>query len=349
MSTQALAAFAGKMASKYGEAKVSNDPPPVIVPTGILSLDWALRVGGWQLGRLYELVGQKDSAKSLTAILAMREHRRMFPDKGVAYVNMEKTFEVPWARLNGLDCSNEARLAGTWAPLQADTSEEASDMARDYIGSGLVSCLVIDSIGGMESAKVLDLEAGKDTMGKNAQVITKLTKALAGLAHKHGCTVLLINQHRANMSGFGGDISAGPKAMQYATTAQLKMSARGEEGSVRLVTEDGAQQKAGQRFRAQVPRMKNGAPGRQAEWFVMNRATEKFGPAGLDVADDVVSVGVRVGAIEQGGGGVYTLPGGQKVKGKPAIADLLRTDPEAMASVRAAMKFDTPVLDPTEA
>jgi recombination protein RecA len=340
-----LAAFAAKMAAKYGEEKVSNDPPPVIVPTGILSLDWALRVGGWQLGRIYELVGPKDSAKSLTAILGMREHRAMFPDRGVAYVNIEKTFENRWAMLNGLDCSDEARAAGTWLPLQASTSEQASDMARDAISSGLYSCLVIDSVGAMESARVMEktAEKGADDSRRNSSIITKLTKALAGFGHEFGCTVLLVNQPRANQTGFGGDISAGPKAMQHSTTAQLKMGPSGEEGSIRLGTYFGNQEIVGRRFRASIPRMKNGTPGRQAEFFVMNRATDKFGPAGLDMTDDVVSVGIRLGAIQQGGGGQYTLPDGRKCKGKPAVGDLLRKDPDALKAIRAALTFDDPI------
>lgn len=343
--SRALAAFAAKMEGKYGADKVASDPPPVIVPTGILTLDWALRVGGWQLGRVYELVGPKDSGKSLTGILAMVQHRLMFPDRGVAYVNIEGTFDPAWATINGLDCSEEARKAGLWAPLAAEHSEEASDMARDYAGSGLYSCLVVDSIGAMESAKVLGIEAIKDTMGKNAQVITKMTKALSSEARKNRCTILLINQPRANMSGFGGDISAGPKAMQHSTTAQIKMQGLNGEKDVRSLAYFGEAEKIGARVRARIPRMKNGAPGRQGEWFIMNRATGEFGPAGVDLADAVVGIGSRLGVIDQGGGGQYTLPDGTKLKGRKAVGTYLRDHPEAMAAIREAMKFDKPASD----
>lgn len=346
-----LAAFAAKMVTDFGKEKVSNDPPPVIVPTGIMSLDWALRVGGWQLGRIYELVGPKDSGKSTTAILGMAQHRRMFPGRGVAYVNIEKTFEASWALRNGLDCSDAARKAGTWMPLQADTSEEASNMARNVIGSGLYSCLVIDSVGGMESAKVLGIDAGKDTMGKNSGVITKLTKALAGLGHAHRCTVLLVNQPRANFSGFGGDISAGPKAMQHSTTAQIKMSALGGEKDVRKARLAGDAESeptmVGHRVVARIPRMKNGAPGRKAEWFVMRQQTEAFGRVGVDFADDVLSLGVRLGVIAQASS-YYTLPDGKKLNGRPAAGKYLREHPEAWTQIRAALNFEAPILDPLE-
>src|SRR5690348_12323189 len=119
---QQLAIFATKMQGKYGEQKIANEPPPVIVPTGILGLDWALRVGGWQNGRIYEIVGPKDGGKSLTGILAMAQHRKAFGDRAVGYVNIEGTFDPAWATANGLDCSDEAIKAGTWVPMIADTS-----------------------------------------------------------------------------------------------------------------------------------------------------------------------------------------------------------------------------------
>ena len=339
-----LAAFAARMDTKY---KPDPEPPTVIVPTGIFSLDWALRVGGWQLGRIYEIVGPKDSGKSLTVIKGMVSHRQQFPDRGVAYINIENTFSESWATLSGLDCSKAASKAGTWANLPAATSEEASDKARDYVGSGLYSCLVIDSVGAMESAKVLGVEAIKDTMGRNAGVITKLTKALAALAKDNRCTILLVNQPRANMSGFGGDISAGPKAMQHSTTAQIKMSGLNGEKDVRTAEYFGDTERIGGRVRASIPRMKNGAPGRRADWFIMNRETTQFGPAGVDFADDVISLGVRIGVIEQGGGGYYTLPTGEKFQGRLKAGVFLREHPDALAAVRKAFQFDAPILDPT--
>jgi recombination protein RecA len=347
-----LAAFAAKMVTDYGAAKVSNEPPPVIVPTGITSMDWALAIGGWQLGRIYEIVGPKDAGKTLVVIYALREHRKKFPDRGVVYVNIEKTFSGKWARLHGLDCSDDARSAGTWLPLQASTSEEASNMARDAIGSGLYSCLAIDSVGAMESAKVLDLEAGKDTMGKNAQVITKLVKALAGLGAEHQCTVLLVNQPRANFSMFGGDISAGPKALTHSTTAQIKMSSLSgvkDVRKLRLLGDDAAELTTiGARSVARVPRMKNGTPGRKADWFIMKQASAEFGPAGVDLADDALSLGIRLQVIERSGNSHYILPGGKKFNGRDAVGAYLRKNPEAMAEIRAAIPFEDPILDPTE-
>jgi RecA/RadA recombinase len=101
---RSLGAFALEMQSRYGERRIANGPPPVIVPTGSLNLDRALRVGGWQLGRVYEIVGPKDSGKSSLVIASMIEFLRAFPDRGAAYVNIENTFDPERATEMGLDC-----------------------------------------------------------------------------------------------------------------------------------------------------------------------------------------------------------------------------------------------------
>jgi recombination protein RecA len=343
-AAKTIGSFALAMQARYGEEKVSNGPPPVIVPTGSLALDRALRVGGWQLGRVYEILGPKDSGKSTLMIASMVSHLRAFPNRGVCYVNMESTFDPDRATEMGLDCSDEAKKAGTWLPLLPDNSEDVSDMAKDVVASGFYSVVVVDSIGAMESKKVLDKEAAEDTMGRNAGVITKMNKALSTLARINQCTVLLVNQPRANYSGFGGDISAGPKHMQHVTTAKIEMSPRGGEDDVRKLKLDGDDDAVvvSHRVVARVTRMKNGVSGLSAQFFVNKDTTEEYGSAGIDFADEYITFGGRSGAI-QVGGSYYTFPGGHRVNGKAAAARYLRETPEAIEAVRAAMNFEAPV------
>lgn len=337
-----LGSFALAMQHRYGEQRVANGPPPVIVPTGSLSLDRALRVGGWQLGRVYEILGPKDSGKSTIVTASMVSHLRMFSDRGVAYLNMENTFDPGRATEMGLDCSDEAAASGRWLPLLPENSEDVSDMARDVAASGFYCCLAIDSIGAMESMKVLAKDAGEDTMGKNAQVITKMTKALSTLARLKQCTILLVNQPRANMSGFGGDISAGPKAMQHSTTAKVEMSAHGGVEDVRKQKVDGDDVTVSQRHVARVTRAKNTLSGGSAEFFINKVTTREFGAAGIDFADEYLTFGSRYGAVKVGGS-YYTFPDGHRVNGKAAAARYLRENPAAIEAVRESMNFEEPV------
>jgi RecA/RadA recombinase len=202
----------------------------------------------------------------------------------------------------------------------------------------------VDSVGGMESQRVLDKSAAEDTMGKNAQVITKMTKHLSSLARLRQCTVLLVNQQRANFTQFGGPQSAGPMAMQYSTTAKIDMSMRGGEGDVRKLKLPGDSEPVAvsQRHVARVSRMKNGLPGRSAQIFINKVSTDQYGPAGIDLADEYLTVGTAQRIIKTSGSH-YTFPDGGRANGQAKGALYLREHPEVMKEIRDAIDFEAPV------
>lgn len=341
-----LGAFALEMQARYGAKRIANGPEPVIVSTGSWNVDRALRVGGFQLGRVYEIVGPKDSGKSSLVIASMISFLRAFPERGVCYVNIENTFDPERSTEMGLDCSEEAIASGRWAPLLPANTEEASDMARDYCASGFYSVIVVDSVGGMESQRVLDRSASEDTMGKNAQVITKMTKHLSTLARLRQCTVLLVNQQRANFSAYGGPQSAGPMAMQYSTTAKIEMSMRSsaEGGDIRKVKLPGDDEAVAvsQRHVARVSRMKNGLAGRSAQFFINKVGTDQYGPPGIDSSDECLTFGAAQGLIKASGAW-YTFPDGGRANGRDKGAAYIRDHPDVMKAVRDALDFDAPV------
>ena len=345
---RSLADHAAAMQKRYGGEKISNGPPPAIVPSGSAALDWALRVGGYQRGRLYEMVGPKDSGKTTLGTEAMISFLAEFPGLGVAYVNLENTFDPKRACAMGLDCSREAIKSGRWNPMLAGSSEEASDMARDQCSSGFISLVVIDSVGAMESDRTQGKSAEKaaDAMGRNAKIITQMCKALSKEARDSQCTVLLINQPRANYSGMGGDISAGPKLMEHATTARIQMSAKGGETDVRKMRLPGEADDliVSLRCTARVNRMKNGLPGRVAEMFVNRVGTEPYGPPGVDTADEYITLGVREKIITLGGAW-YTLPDGTRFQGREKLAAAMRAEPALIKEIRSGIPFDDPIDD----
>jgi recombination protein RecA len=345
-STLTLGAFAAKMQGHYGD-KISNSPPPEIVPTGSLALDRALRVGGWQAGRVYEILGAKDSAKTTLMIASMVSFANRYPDRGYCYVNMENTLDPDRATAMGLDVSDGALKSGRWAQLFPTDSEDASNLAGEYCQSGLYSVIVVDSVGAMESRRVLAKAAEEDTVMANAKVITQMNKKLSTLARLRNCTVLLVNQPRATPSSFGGDVSAGPKHMQHVTTAKIVMRSLGDpETDIRKLTLPGDDEPVivSQQFAAKVERMKNGVSGLTAKFFANKTATAEFGPPGIDAAGEYLDVGVRENVIKLGGGW-YTFPDGHREQGRPAAGRYIRETPEAGAAIRAAMHFDTPVDD----
>lgn len=344
---KSLGGFALEMQSRYGAKRIANGPPQVIIPTGSLAVDRALRVGGYQEGRIYEIPGPKDSGKSSLMIASMVSFLRKYPDRGACYVNIENTFDPERATAMGLDCSDEAIASGRWAPLLPASTEEASDMARDYCASGYYSVIVVDSVGGMESQRVYDKGAAEDTMGKNAQVITKMVKHLSTLARLNHCTVLLVNQQRANFSQYGGPQSAGPMAMQYSTTAKIIMSMRSsaDGGDIRKLKLPGDDEPTAvsQRHVARVERLKNAlAGGRTAQFFINKVGTDLYGPPGVDVADEYLTFGAAQGIVTAAGAW-YTFPDGGRANGRDKATLYLREHPEVMETVREAIDFEAPV------
>jgi len=344
--SRALAAFAAKMARDYPDQYALEWVPPRVIPTGCPPLDWALRTGGLLEGRVYEIVGVKDAGKSTVVQTVAGVCQRLYPDKGVAYLDVEGTFDPEWASALGVDCSRKARKDGRWQHYYPKTSEAASDQARDAIASGLVSLVIVDSIGGMESKKALDKDAEKVQVGSNAQVITRMSKQLSSLARMKGATVLLVNQYRANVGAmFGGDVSAGPKAMQHSTTAKIEMAQVFAQGATRKAEFWGEEEVTGNLSRARVTRMKNGARSRVAEFWIMTQETEEFGRQGIDLADAYYRLGKMLNIIEPLPGSYYMLPGDVKLHGEAAVLKYLRADPGARDAIRAAMPFDEPEDD----
>ncbi|MCW2929897.1 MAG: recA [Actinomycetia bacterium] len=343
-SMRKLSSFAEAQAKKYGEERTRNRYPPVIVPTGSWALDWALRYGGWRRGQVYEILGNKDAGKSTLALASLIQHRLMFPDLGVGYVGMENTFDPVRARRMGLDCSDRAKAEGAWAPRLPDHSEDVSDMTRDLVNSGYMSCVVVDSVGAMDSDKIMgkSAEDAAKQVGINAKIISQMTKALATFARNNQCTLILINQPRAPIGTMSmQDQSSGPKLLQHATTSKIVMRPLGGDEDVRKLQLDGEDEplKVSIKSRALVERLKDGLPGRVAEFYVNRVGTPEYGPPGIDNADECISLGVRQKAIEQKGGW-YVLPDGTQVQGRIKLATAIRERPELQKMIRAAIPFE---------
>ncbi len=343
-SAGALARFRDGMVSSYGNRIATPGQPHLILPTGSITLDVALREGGWRAGRIHEVVGVPDVGKSTLMISSMRQAQLALPHLAVAYVDMEGTFDDDWAEANGLDLS-----PSRFHHMYPNHSEDASDMARNCCRSGLFSEVVLDSVGGMESKKAFedkkgDIKDAEDELpGRNAQVITRMVKHIATLARQTNTTVLIVNQWRVVIGGFGGRTPAGPSALKHATTTQVDMS-RGGETPLTLKI-DGYPQTVSVQSKARVVRSKSVPVGGIAEFWINNRPTDEYGPVGINVVDEYVTRGISLGIIEQGGGGYYTAPGQEKVHGRSALYELLRSKPELIATVREKiLSTSTPVI-----
>jgi RecA/RadA recombinase len=173
-----------------------------------------------------------------------------------------------------------------------------------------------------------------------------MTKALATMARLNHCTVLLVNQPRANIGGMAGapDVSAGPKLIQHATTSKIEMSSvyEGESSRKLALPGEDAELLVSIKTRMRVARLKSGLPGRTAEAYINRVATGEYGPPGFDAGDEYLTLGTRHGVIKQGGA-YYTFPDGTKVQGKPAATARMRGSLDDQKLIREALAFEAPV------
>lgn len=324
-----LDALRKKLDKKYAPAQRpiygSERPTYITTSTGSLALDVALGTGGWVRGRLHEIAGQKGVGKSSLMMASIAAQQKAWPDQAVVYIDMEQTFDWRWAEKFGVDVENN------FLHLKPDSSEHVSDMLREVCASEAVSCGIIDSIGAMESEKAFEKDAGDAVMGKNAQVITRMVKHVSVLADRNNVTVLMVNQLRANLSGMGQDITAGPKALGYGLSTAVLLSKAESPKKMKVA---GDEQIVSLPLKARITKNKlAGGEQRHALYNLNVVDTEELGPVGIDQIDETIRVGISTGAIIQKGA-FYTLPDGDRIKSKDAVYEALSDSPERVAEIR---------------
>ena len=331
MSTPSMEKFRAQLEKRYGDRVTPLDSSKQyeVISTGSLTLDIALRTGGWVRGRTHEIVGPPGVCKTTLSILTAIEHQKA-TGKAVGWIDMEKSFDFAWAHAHGLKTSDDV-----FTHIFPDDSEQVSDMNKLMAQSDLYSLLVIDSIGGMESKKAFEKDAEDVTVGRNAQVITRMVKQAATLARQHNITVIYVNQLRANLSYAGADLPSGPRALQHSTTTSVALRRKSGADGTRKVNIHGEEEEVGRQFVAKVTRNRVAPQGRQAEFWLFNQPTEKYGPIGIDRVDEALSLGLRMGVVEQKGA-FYMLPGRDKgCQGRTAAAQALAEDSMLVEEIRS--------------
>jgi recombination protein RecA len=341
-----LAKFEADFTKRFGEGTIRTWRKYQVVSTGSLTLDYAMGCGGYVVGRIAEIWGVESVAKTTLAVIAARNFQKRFPDRIVGWIDMERTFDVDWAKKHGLDM----KLIRVLLPKN---SEDVSNMARDLIKTGLVSLVVLDSVGGMVTEEEMSKEADKASVGTAAKVITRMVKMAAVLCDETDTTMIIVNQTRANL-GYGGDTTTGGGfALKHVSTHKIKLR---RTGTVPYTVGSGnSQETVGFELAATVEKNKVAPPRRVATFGLFVQDSQKYGPLGIDRANEAFTMGTRLGVIETPSPGYYLPPGiEKKINGKDKVIALLREDEELLERVRTLMlerlsdqvADDVPELDP---
>lgn len=326
----ALKKFEQRFAKVFGENTLKRSAeinPYEVISTGSLTLDYRLTVGGYVEGRLVEIWGPDGVGKTTLSIFGMREAQKKYPDKMVAFIDVEQKFDKAWAAAHGVDLT---RLY----LYEPDSAEDVADALKEMCQSGLFSMVVLDSIGAMIPEVEREKDAGDAVVGTTAKLITRMVKLNAVEASRSGTTVLMINQVRANI-GYGADTTTGGGwALKHSTTMKFKLRRTGTPPYKAKV--GGEERTVGQEIAIYVERNGVAPAYRTAIVNLFTVPTEKYGPIGIDQSAEAATLGVDTGVIKQAGAW-YTVPGGQRFQGREALVDYLRTDPEMRTAIRNAI------------
>lgn len=326
-SASALAKFEEEFTKSFGDGtlkKGNTFVPYEVISTGSVLLDVATGVGGYVEGRIHEIWGADDLGKSTLAFMAAAEAQKKYPDKIVAYIDPENKVDIPWAKAHGVDTDK-------WYLYTPSNAEDVADAVGRFAKQNFISMIVVDSIGAMIGKVEQDKQADEATVAVVAKIVTRMVKNAASLASQNGQVIILINQIRSNISAYGGPtVLPGGWALKYSTTMRFKL-----RGTSKQPLEDvirGEKIPVAKEIAIEVERNKV-APKGVTAMVLMSTVASKYGPIGIDKADEAAGVGIKSGVIHQAGP-YYTMPTGQKFQGRDAVVEYLRANPQEIEDIR---------------
>ena len=287
---------------KYGVGRVSPSQL-TIVSTGSIQLNQAMKIGGTALGKIIEIFGPESSGKSTITLHQMAEYQKAFPDRKVALIDYEYSFDMDYAAAIGVDVDN-------LLIYQPDTQEQGYDLVIALVEKDLVSCVVIDSQTAATPKATLEGEMGDSTMALQARINSKFCLKIKGLLAIHKCTLFVISQLRDNIGSMSGEatITTGGKAFRFYSDVRWKIwKLNDKDHELNKTTIDVIKSKVGKQF---------GSAKVNILWGV-----------GFDKVGEIIDYASEFSFIKKGGAGWYTI-GEQKAQGLDGVKELFMEHPE---------------------
>ena len=285
------------------------------IPTGALSLDVALGIGGIPRGRIIEIYGPESSGKTTLAQHIVAECQK----KGgiAAFVDAEHALDPEYARNLGVDVDN-------LLISQPDTGEQALDITEELVRSGAVDIVVVDSVAALVPKAEIEGSMEDQQMGLQARLMSKALRKLTGIIGKTNTTVIFINQLRMKIGVMYGnpETTTGGNALKY--YASVRMEIRRTEG---LKCDDG---EIGNHVRVRVLKNKVAPPFRTAEFDII------FGK-GISKTGNILDVAVNLDIVKKAGAW-FSYNEEKLGQGREKAKEFLDANPEILAEVERLVR-----------
>ena len=313
---RALDAALGQIEKQYGKGAVMKlgdsaaNMNVETIPTGSLSLDIALGLGGVPKGRIIEVYGPESSGKTTVALHMVAEVQKR---GGIAgFIDAEHALDPAYAKNIGVDIEN-------LYISQPDNGEQALEITETMVRSGAVDIIIVDSVAALVPKAEIDGDMGDSHVGLQARLMSQALRKLTAAISKSNCIVIFINQLREKVGVMFGnpETTTGGRALKFYSSIRLDVR------RIEALKQGG--EMVGNRTRIKVVKNKVAPPFREAEFDIM------FGK-GISKEGDVLDLTASVGIVQKSG--AWFAYGGDKIgQGRENAKAYLREHPEIMDEI----------------
>ncbi len=285
------------------------------IPTGSMTLDMALGIGGVPRGRIVEIYGPESSGKTTVALHIVAEAQKLGGE--VAFIDVEHALDPVYAQQLGVDI--DSMLVS-----QPDSGEQALEIAEALVRSGAIDVIVLDSVAAMVTKAEIDGEMGDTHVGQLARLMSQAMRKLTGVISKSNCVAIFINQIREKIGVVYGnpETTPGGRALKFYASVRIEVR-KGE------AIKSGAEV-LGNRTRCKVVKNKVAPPFKEAEFDIM------YGK-GISRVGEVVDIATELDVIHKAGAW-FSFEGNKIGQGRDNTKQFLLDHPDIMLEVEQKIK-----------
>ena len=285
------------------------------IPTGALSLDIALGIGGVPRGRIIEVFGPESSGKTTLALHIIAEAQKMGGE--AAFIDAEHALDPVYSKKLGVDIDN-------LIVSQPDTGEQALEITESLVRSGALDVIVVDSVEALVPKAEIDGDMGDSHMGLQARLMSQALRKLAGAINKSKTVLIFINQLREKIGVMFGnpETTTGGRALKF--YASVRMDIR----KIENIKQDG--EVKGNRVRVKVVKNKVAPPFREAEFDII------YGE-GISKEGNILDMAVNLDIIEKSGSW-FSYNGERIGQGRENVKKYLKDNPKVLEDVEKKVR-----------